>query len=118
MRNARPRNAESSALDSPDFTQQRELFKKPRARPQCPTKGSKAWLAVRDFASIGTLTQPDWLDMGRGWRLAAAVKELDYLGWRVMAAWVQPEGFPAPIKRYSLSASQHRLAIHLCRKSD
>jgi hypothetical protein len=27
------------------------------------------------------LTQIDWLNDGKGWRLAAAVKELGYLGW-------------------------------------
>lgn len=114
-KNARPSKAESSAQNSADSTRQGELFKKPRTAPQCPVRGSKAWLAMLDLARHGALTQPDWLILGRGWRLAAAVKELGYLDWSVIASWVQPEGYPNPIKRYCLSTSQHRLATHLAK---
>jgi hypothetical protein len=46
-----------------------------------PPHGSKAETALRDLLGRD-LTQRDWLREGKGWRLAAAVKELDYLGWK------------------------------------
>lgn len=44
-----------------------------------PPKGSQAETALFDLLQRD-LMQRDWLHIG--WRLAAAVKELDYLGWR------------------------------------
>ena len=75
----------------------------PRAElsPAMPSAYSKAWLALLDMTH-GPLTQIDWLRMRRGWRLSAAFKELDYLGWPVDSEWVLAEGCPNPIKRYYL----------------
>lgn len=44
-----------------------------------PPKGSRAETALFDLMQRD-LMQRDWLHIG--WRLAAAVKELDYLGWK------------------------------------
>lgn len=44
-----------------------------------PPKGSRAETALFDLMQRD-LMQRDWLHTG--WRLAAAVKELDYLGWQ------------------------------------
>lgn len=46
-----------------------------------PPHGSLAETALFDLLERD-LTQRDWLREGKGWRLAAAVKELDYLGWQ------------------------------------
>lgn len=53
-------------------------------------------LLVRD------LTQIDWLTERKGWRLSAAVKALDYLGWEPDSIMVQHPAWPNAIARYSL----------------
>jgi hypothetical protein len=76
----------------------------PCAIPAPPQPGTKAWLLLRDLLEAEGVTQVDWLCvMGRGWRLAAAVKELRYLNWPIVDAWVHPSnsGY-ARIKRYAL----------------
>lgn len=105
--------AKPSALDSAIIPAQRELFKAPKKRPATPIRGTKAWLAMRDMVELGTITQPDWLNLGRGWRLAAAVKELAYLGWTIVATWVQPEGYQSPIKSYRLPTTEYRYATRV-----
>ena len=59
---------------------QNELFDLPAFCPILPPRGSAAEQALNDLLARD-LTQIDWLESGKGWRLAAAVKELDYLGW-------------------------------------
>ena len=61
-----------------------------------PPHGSLAETALFDLLERD-LTQRDWLREGKGWRLAAAVKELDYLGWQPKSIRVDREA------RYSLS---------------
>lgn len=75
-----------------------------------PSLHSKAWLALLDMTQ-GPVTQIDWLNMGRGWRLSAAFKALDYLGWPVGSEWVLADGCAAPIKRYFLLPDGLSLAI-------
>lgn len=58
-----------------------------------PPKGSQAETALFDLLQRD-LMQRDWLHIG--WRLAAAVKELDYLGWRPKSIRIGREA------RYSL----------------
>jgi hypothetical protein len=62
-----------------------------------PPKGSQAETALFDLLECD-LMQRDWLGegLGKGWRLAAAVKELDYLGWQPKSIRVGREA------RYSL----------------
>jgi hypothetical protein len=61
-----------------------------------PPHGSKAEVALYDLLERD-VTQRDWLREGKGWRLAAAVKELDYLGWQPKSIRVGREA------RYSFS---------------
>lgn len=77
--------------------------------PSMPPAYSKAWLALHDLCE-GPLTQIDWLRMGRGWRLSAAFKELDYLGWPLESEWVESPAWPKPIKRYFLKAEGMEIA--------
>ena len=74
----------------------------PPLSPLMPSLHSKAWLALYDMLH-GPVNQIDWLKLQRGWRLAAAVKELRYLGWQCADEWTQPAGCAARIKQYELT---------------
>ncbi len=80
---------------------QGELFQCPKFTPTIPTAGTRAALALDDLKRR-PITQLDWLRPGRGWRLAAAVKELDYLGWPVRSERVKVAQCARPIALYSL----------------
>ena len=57
-------------------SEQNELFDLPAFCPILPPRGSAAEQALTDPLARD-LTQLDWLAEGKGWRLAAAVKDLD-----------------------------------------
>jgi len=82
-----------------------DLFGHPTLRPQTPKRGSRPWLALLDLLSEGELTHPQWIDMRESWRLAAAIKQLRYMGWEINDWWILPEGRARRIKRYSLHSS-------------
>jgi hypothetical protein len=82
---------------------QGELFDVPVFCPSLPPTNSYAAQALHDLLN-GSLTQLDWLQRGLGWRLAAAIKELDYLGWCPDSVRVKCAGWARPIARYSLPA--------------
>lgn len=69
--------------------------------PMLPPVHSAAAVALADLLT-GDVTQIDWLKAGKGWRLAAAIKELDYLGWEPSSILVQCGEWKNPIARYSL----------------
>jgi hypothetical protein len=75
-----------------------------------PPHGSLAETALFDLLERD-LTQRDWLRERKGWRLAAAVKELDYLGWQPKSIRVGREA------RYSLS-QQAKAFFHRMRNGD
>jgi hypothetical protein len=80
--------------------------------PFCPTlppAHSAAAKALDDLLQ-GDLTQLDWLATGNGWRLAAAVKELDYLGWEPKSIRVKCNGWGKQIARYSLPEKSKQVA--------
>ena len=81
--------------------EQLSLLPAPVFCPILPKHGSAAGTALYDLMARD-LTQPDWLLSGKGWRLAAAVKELDYLGWQPVSIMVQHPGWRNKIARYSL----------------
>jgi hypothetical protein len=81
--------------------EQGELFDVPVFRPRLPPANSYAAQALHDLLN-GTLTQLDWLQRGFGWRLAAAIKELDYLGWCPESMRAKCAGWARPIAHYSL----------------
>jgi hypothetical protein len=92
------------------MTEQLSFFPKPPLNPTMPAPYSKAWLLLRDLLQ-GPVTQIDWLNMGRGWRLAAAFKELLYLGFPGEAEWVHADGWERPIKRYSMKPEGLEVAL-------
>ncbi len=77
------------------------MFEGPAFCPLMPPSGSAAETALNDLLARD-LTQVDWLNERKGWRLAAAVKSLDYLGWEPVSIMVQHPGWPNAIARYSL----------------
>lgn len=83
------------------FSEQNELFDLPIFCPILPPVNSAAAQALNDLCA-GDLTQIDWLKNGRGWRLSAAVKELDYLGWEPQSIRLKCNGWDRPIACYSL----------------
>lgn len=95
------------------FSEQNELFDLPAFCPILPPANSAAAQALADLCA-GDVTQIDWLRDGKGWRLSAAVKELDYLGWEPVSVLVQSEGWPRPIARYSLH-TRAKQAAHTLR---
>jgi len=81
--------------------EQNELFDLPAFCPILPPPHTAAAQALADLCA-GDLTQIDWLQQGKGWRLSAAVKELDYLGWDPQSIMVKCSGWGNPIALYSL----------------
>lgn len=77
--------------------------------PILPPAHSAAAVALDDLLA-GDVTQIDWLKAGKGWRLAAAVKELDYLGWEPNSILVQCGEWKNPIARYSLPTKAKQAA--------
>lgn len=70
--------------------------------PLMPPHGSAAEQALYNLYERD-LTTLDWINEGKGWRLAAAIKELGYLGWEPKSVLVLCNGWGKPIARYSLS---------------
>lgn len=113
--NAAPKKkAPTRVQASGAFSEQNELFDLPAFCPILPPANSAAAQALADLCA-GDVTQIDWLQQRKGWRLAAAVKELDYLGWEPVSVRVQCKGWPRPIARYSLS-ERAKQAAHTLRK--
>ena len=80
--------------------------------PILPPPHSAAALALRDLLE-GAVTQLDWLRAGRGWRLAAAIKTLGYLGWQPKSSLVYCADWPNPIAEYELSDRAKEAAASL-----
>lgn len=78
--------------------------------PILPPANSAASLALADLLERD-LTQPDWLREGKGWRLAAAVKQLDYLGWEPKSVRVLCAEWGRKIARYSLPEKAKQAAF-------
>lgn len=109
MTAAQKKKAPTRDQASGAFSEQNELFDLPAFCPILPPPNSAAAKALADLC-VGDVTQIDWLQQRKGWRLAAAVKELDYLGWEPVSVMVQCEGWPRPIARYSLPAKAKQAA--------
>lgn len=76
----------------------------PQFCPILPPSHSLAAIALHDLLSRD-ISQVDWLREGKGWRLAAAIKVLGYLGWEPKSILVKCKGWGKPIALYSLSAT-------------
>ena len=107
-KNETPTPSKASGVPS----EQNELFDLPIFCPILPPRGSAAEQAL-DALLVRDLTQLEWLNEGRGWRLAAAVKELDYLGWEPISIRVLCSGWVRPIARYSLSQRAKQAAFSM-----
>lgn len=107
-KNETPTPSKASGVPS----EQNELFDLPTFCPILPPHGSAAELALDDLLARD-LTQLEWLQEGKGWRLAAAVKELDYLGWEPISIRVKCNGWGRPIARYSLSQKAKQAAYSM-----
>lgn len=83
------------------MTEQLSFLPEPPFCPLLPPHGSAAEQALNDLLARD-LTQIDWLNERKGWRLSAAVKSLDYLGWEPKSIMVQHPEWPNAIARYSL----------------
>jgi hypothetical protein len=83
------------------LTEQLSFLPPPPFFPLLPPRGSEAEQALHDLMEHD-LTQLDWLKEGKGWRLAAVMKQLDYLGWEPNSILVMCDGRGKPIASYSL----------------
>jgi hypothetical protein len=92
--------------------EQAEMFDQPLFCPLLPPKSSTTEQVL--FALMERdLTQFEWLMAGNGWRLAAEIKELDYLGWEPISIRVKVNGWGRKIARYSLSSKAKQAACAL-----
>lgn len=92
--------------------EQLSFLEEPDFMPLLPPAGSDAELALGDLCK-GPLTQIDWLNAGKGWRLAAAIKQLDYLGWEPRSMMAKCSGWKRAIARYTLPAKALQAAYTL-----
>ena len=84
----------------------------PEFCPILPPPNSAAAKALEDLLRQD-VTQIDWLRDGKGWRLAAAIKELDYLGWEPNSILVQCGEWKNPIAQYSLPTKAKQAAYSM-----
>jgi hypothetical protein len=94
------------------MSEQLSFLPTPEFAPLLPPHGSVAEQCLYDLLGRD-LTQLDWLREGKGWRLAAAVKELGYLGWEPQSVMVACNDWGKPIARYSLLPKAKRAAYLL-----
>lgn len=101
MKNARPKKLRTSALDKPDCTQNLDLFPEnipvviPARFPKTGTRADETLQALLN----GPQNQADYI---HGWRLAASVKELEYLGWVIKKRPIIKPGCRSEITEYVL----------------
>ncbi len=93
------------------------MFEGPAFCPLMPPRGSRAEKALFDLTERDRTT-PEWHSEGNGWRLAAAVKDLDYLGWEPISTPIHHIGSRRPIARYSLSQKAKQAAYTMRHGSD
>lgn len=97
------------------FGEQLSFLPTPEFCPILPPSNIAAARALADLLEHD-LTQLDWLREGKGWRLSAAVKHLDYLGWEPKSVRVWCNGWGKPIARYSLSAKAKQAYYAMCKQ--
>lgn len=94
--------------------EQLELLPTQTPAPALPKRPSNAFTLLETIVQIGQIDQPKWSAMGMGWRLAAAVYDLNQLGWCIESRLVPADFFAAgscrPIATYSLPVHLRRVA--------
>lgn len=93
-------------------SEQLSFLPEPAFCPKSPNPNSAEYVALVALLE-GELTQIEWLKLGMGWRLAAAIKELDYLGWEPESILLKREGWTKPIAVYQLPVKAKRLVKQL-----
>ena len=96
-------------LQSVGAAEQLALIPEPPFCPRFPEMNSAAMRALKALMH-GAINQVDWLIRGYGWRLAAAIKELDYLGWQPRSVLRYHAGCRRRIAYYTLHAEALRTA--------
>ena len=99
------------------FPEQLSFLPTPAFCPILPPVHSAAAQALNDLLERD-VTQLDWLESGNGWRLAAAVKALDYLGWEPQSIRVKCNGWSRKIARYSLPPKAKQAAYTMRQGGD
>ena len=89
--------------------EQVEMFDLPTFCPLLPPKNSATEQVLLSLLERD-LTQLEWLKAGNGWRLAAEIKELDYLGREPISIRAKFNGWGYKIARYSLSPKGNQAA--------
>ena len=79
--------------------------------PRTPKRGTRAWMCLYDLLALGTLNQCDYHGYRACWRLSAAVKELDYLGWKVHSVMDYHQKREYKIAFYTLDENLRDLAV-------
>ena len=92
--------------------EQAEMFDLPVFCPLLPPKDSTTGQAVVSLVAR-YLAQFELLKAGNGWRLAAEIKELDYLGWEPISIRIKVNGWGRKIARYALSPKAKQAAYML-----
>ena len=92
--------------------EQVEMFDLPTFCPLLPPKNSATEQVLHSLLERD-LTQLEWLKAGNGWRLAAEIKELDYLGWEPISIRVKCNGWGRKIALYSLPPKAKQAAFAL-----
>jgi hypothetical protein len=80
--------------------------------PKSPYPNSAEYVALLALLE-GELTQIEWLKRSIGWRLDAAIQELDYLGWEPESIPLKRDGWPKPIAFHQLPVKAKRLVKQL-----
>lgn len=92
---------------------QLELLPKQTPAPTLPRYPSNAFTLLETLIGVHSrqIDQPTWSEMGMGWRLAAAVYDLNELGWCIESTLV-PSAMPAgrPIATYRLPVRLRKVA--------
>ena len=71
--------------------------------PRMPSVGTRAWICLGILLSGKRLSQPVFLDMKQGWRLSAAIYDLNKLGWPDKRRSITHEWGRRPIREYWLA---------------
>lgn len=112
MKNARPQTTEASALDKRHFNPDTDLFPDtlpPVVAALWPTRGTRADEALQALQQ-GPQNQADYW---QGWRLAAYVKDLEYLGWAFLKRDITRPRCRRPITEYTLDHTDPSTAAAL-----
>lgn len=102
----------SRTSQSNGTSEQLSFLPEPTFCPKSPNPNSAEYSALLALLE-GELTQIEWLKHGMGWRLAAAIKELDYFGWEPESILLKRDGWTKPIFVYQLPVKAKRLIKQL-----